>query len=184
MFQSTPSAREGDRTGRLMTKTRKGFNPRLPRGKATHSSYLPARANSGFNPRLPRGKATLLESMQNDDGEVSIHAFREGRRPIACSANFSNSGCFNPRLPRGKATEPSITYARTWMGFNPRLPRGKATARGKATQGLENRFNPRLPRGKATPLRRKRDDQPAQFQSTPSAREGDLGGTSRYDSGL
>ena len=60
-FQSTPSAREGDWALWALVDTAQSFNPRLPRGKATSVgmylvSYIP----------------------------VSIHAFREGRRPRTC----------------------------------------------------------------------------------------------------
>ena len=108
--------------------------------------------------------------------------------------------CFNPRLPRGKATV--LTAINTLSAsFNPRLPRGKATAdeffynllayvsihafregRRRHTMvaiALSTGFNPRLPRGKATQvsifLR-----QGGQFQSTPSAREGDSSPGSVY----
>ena len=102
-FQSTPSAREGDVCADRRDGTGQGFNPRLPRGKATDCQ------------RDDRARET-----------VSIHAFREGRRLCADRRDGTGQG-FNPRLPRGKATLLALIIVHTH-----------------------------------------------QFQSTPSAREGDL----------
>ena len=148
-FQSTPSAREGDsivfavfplfrvsihafREGRrrvrcLISLRVNCFNPRLPRGKATGWQCTTCMCKR-FNPRLPRGKATGIDRGMSRARYVSIHAFREGRRPYRfygrdfCigfqSTPSAREGdqrsarhplavaCFNPRLPRGKATWP------------------------------------------------------------------------------
>ena len=60
-FQSTPSAREGDVARKYLQLTRRRFNPRLPRGKATPRSVFFRKRCGSFNPRLPRGKATTAE---------------------------------------------------------------------------------------------------------------------------
>ena len=80
LFQSTPSAREGDDVASLSTVARRGFNPRLPRGKATVVSLEFFSVSKSFNPRLPRGKATVAY------------------------VDIKSTYSFNPRLPRGKAT--------------------------------------------------------------------------------
>ena len=147
-FQSTPSAREGDIIVLFPLANPEGFNPRLPRGKATRQLRL-VQVNNRVSihafregRRLPDfTKDSRLEGFQStpsaregdfpseivaDVARVSIHAFREGRR-------------------RGILRESRDAY-----GFNPRLPRGKATNE-KCLVILNN-----------------------QFQSTPSAREGDF----------
>ena len=150
-----------------------------------------------FNPRLPRGKATGSPPLSVAASAVSIHAFREGRRPRMPTATFMRRG-FNPRLPRGKATKtmrlsgfsssfqstPSAREGDEHNFFSVHVLRVSIHAfrEGRrpffrALGALERGFNPRLPRGKATPrvtasiMRR-------MFQSTPSAREGD--GTAEY----
>ena len=99
-FQSTPSAREGDLTRLLISTFWRCFNPRIPRGTATFFALVGAQYESGsardadrpyrslfsnsgcFNPRLPRGKATRESLRKSPKFIVSIHAFREGRRPM------------------------------------------------------------------------------------------------------
>ena len=76
---------------------------------------------------------------------VSIHAFREGRRP-ANRANKPVHACFNPRLPRGKATGDER------VGFNRAAVSIHAFREGRRPGGLPVVllgvcFNPRLPRG-------------------------------------
>ena len=103
LFQSTPSAREGDLILFHVSRASRCFNPRLPRGKATTRIVITIITITSFNPRLPRGKATYSSLSPIHIIPVSIHAFREGRRrPQPIYAHQPR--CFNPRLPRGKAT--------------------------------------------------------------------------------
>ena len=148
MFQSTPSAREGD---------------------SPECTYQQSR-------------------------DVSIHAFREGRRHYVPVDSSSRQPGFNPRLPRGKATPRNIVThpsrgfqstpsARegdglsertkiTLLGFNPRLPRGKATWWwGRCRCALCVSIHA-FREGRRLYTRQSRKVR-ASFQSTPSAREGD-----------
>ena len=149
LFQSTPSAREGDKREGDVEVYGVGFNPRLPRGKATlfvvldvpvvvrFNPRLPRgkatrtfqhihHISTRFNPRLPRGKATSKDARCASSAGVSIHAFREGRRPgfavrLFCQFEFQST----PSAREGdQLIQPG---SRLSPRFNPRLPRGKAT---------------------------------------------------------
>ena len=79
-FQSTPSAREGDTALFHLWTTGLSFNPRLPRGKATRGALCFTRAarvsiHAFREGRRPRASAVVITVTG-----VSIHAFREGRR--------------------------------------------------------------------------------------------------------
>ena len=124
---------------------------------------------------------------------VSIHAFREGRRPCRVFT-WTKHPRFNPRLPRGKATTQTTKDGRlesvSIHAFREgrRLLRSNtepSTATFQSTPSAREgdlrvstirlffrRFNPRLPRGKAT-VSVDSSARYAEFQSTPSAREGD-----------
>ena len=170
MFQSTPSAREGDLREVIYSYGFGSFNPRLPRGKATGTVVYRSRRRT-----------------------VSIHAFREGRRHVMRSGldvfyvfqstpsaregdsstnpDDSVGKCFNPRLPRGKATRFAREFWFTWrFQSTPSAREGDAYVLAQSSQ--RHGFNPRLPRGKAT-YNSSSSNVPKQFQSTPSAREGD-----------
>ena len=147
-FQSTPSAREGDWICCIIVRTHNGFNPRLPRGKATTFRAVGLRLTCRFNPRLPRGKATTCGFDVEYRAGVSIHAFREGRRLDIVAQGTQVPG-FNPRLPRGKATKAPCRLAL--------LEEFQSTPSAREGDrflfvliNLPVRFNPRLPRGKAT----------------------------------
>ena len=188
--------REGRRRSLRSLELRKErFNPRLPRGKATirtttgrwttkFQSTPSARegdrvaVDGGVSERMFQSTPSAREGdsvrplRRVASSHVSIHAFREGRRPRAKlalspfpvfqstpSAREGDRRCrvcpvtlasFNPRLPRGKATRTARLVAYSVGSFNPRLPRGKATQRQKLTSASSVCFNPRLPRGKAT----------------------------------
>ena len=79
VFQSTPSAREGDATSRAV---RAVFGVSIHAFREGRRRYRPVRplVAARFNPRLPRGKATSLGAGKLLQSMVSIHAFREGRR--------------------------------------------------------------------------------------------------------
>ena len=125
-FQSTPSAREGDLVTTRIYPRAYRFNPRLPRGKATSHFPSSVTGHNGFNPRLPRGKATRRKGEYLAPYDVSIHAFREGRRPgiyrLVRSVRWFQS---TPSAREGDTR--STRQADRTSSFNPRLPRGKAT---------------------------------------------------------
>ncbi len=145
-FQSTPSAREGDST---TPARRQGwrFNPRLPRGKAT----------------LPHGQRALKSAFQ------STPSAREGDSYISAWVGLV---AFQSTPSAREGDIEWLFQVVTIGSFNPRLPRGKATIVIQYAPGAES-FNPRLPRGKATDAVHRVHDA-MQFQSTPSAREGDI----------
>ena len=102
-FQSTPSAREGDVCWSWTCGSTRRFNPRLPRGKATRrataqrsctkfQSTPSAREGDGRVYAFVFGRRTFQSTPSAREGDigassllvcqgVSIHAFREGRRP-------------------------------------------------------------------------------------------------------
>ena len=123
-FQSTPSAREGDALTIRVTSTELTFQST----PSARESDLPSR------PALP-------------PGGVSIHAFREGRRPRhGCAA--CRTTCFNPRLPRGKATPTGARWRSKSVVSIHAFREGRRQSDGSSNgRGQE-------------------------FQSTPSAREG------------
>ena len=179
-----------------MSAKSSSFNPRLPRGKATRCRPAPRTIAACFNPRLPRGKATTKPPTKIAKNQrVSIHAFREGRRPKSTPPTAKTSR-FNPRLPRGKATPThpcfvvwatvsihafregrrptSMLMSRYYHKFQstPSAREGD-TVRFCRYDRLFFGFNPRLPRGKATSASCGAKWCTTGFQSTPSAREGD-----------
>ena len=102
------------------------FNPRSPRGGATHhlqhrqmiskfQSTLPTRGSDAyshvlalthqlFQSTLPtRGSDFQRYPLIQPQPAVSIHAPHEGERPAFSAAAFSDKS-FNPRSPRGGAT--------------------------------------------------------------------------------
>ena len=149
LFQSTPSAREGDPKPKRCSRSMRSFNPRLPRGKATDDELIYDSGIYRFNPRLPRGKATQTHSSQSQSFVVSIHAFREGRRrsvhntissPLPVSIHAFREGRRRNRCTCRHAQVAVSIHAfregrrplwrriyRKRHSFNPRLPRGKAT---------------------------------------------------------
>ena len=170
LFQSTPSAREGDWIAR--GKATQGVSIHAFREGRRQFGHYQRRTDRSFNPRLPRGKATSLMREVRRVEEVSIHAFREGRRPGECFSLLRMLAFQSTPSAREGDVPVSIFAPTVSRGFNPRLPRGKATAglwlfpalRSVSIHAFrEGRrppftliivvsasFNPRLPRGKAT----------------------------------
>ena len=116
------------------TATDAHFNPRTPRGGATHTCEYIKDFFAHFNPRTPRGGATInssgkrrtyarfqsthpargcdfLKNFSDFHAQISIHAPREGvrRGRHKCKRVIFH---FNPRTPRGGATWPAQMQAR------------------------------------------------------------------------
>ena len=147
MFQSTPSAREGD---------------------PTETPYaLPVRVSIHA---FREGRRHYRRRWISDITRVSIHAFREGRRLhtiVVPSHTRQFQSTPSAREGDASSSEP-ITYKKFQSTPSARegdqpLPRDTK---------LQSRFNPRLPRGKAT-IDWSQCNVAGSFQSTPSAREGD-----------
>ena len=170
MFQSTPSAREGD------------LDPHQNRWEVAEFQSTPS-AREGDPTETPYALPV----------RVSIHAFREGRRHDPWFPECRRRS-FNPRLPRGKATDrDTVRIASQGFQSTPSAREGDHyevahqhvlamfQSTPSAREGDASRtdnlhyhscFNPRLPRGKATFLYQS-NQVATWFQSTPSAREGD-----------
>ncbi len=216
MFQSTPSAREGDRHQIAVARRGAGFNPRLPRGKATAGAQpeigmsvvsihafregrrrgeIMAEGSSPVFQSTPSAReGDRLDLLRQRDLPVSIHAFREGRRPCSpfrrvCFDQFQSTpsaregdvSVFVAQLdlvtfqstPSAREGDPGSPRRKMFARcFNPRLPRGKATA-GHVLQLVPAFVSIHAFREGRRPLPRAVDGGAAQFQSTPSAREGD-----------
>ena len=120
------------------------FNPRSPRGGATHhlqhrqmiskfQSTLPTRGSDAyahvlalthqlFQSTLPtRGSDFQRYPLIQPQPAVSIHAPHEGERPAFSAAAFSDKS-FNPRSPRGGATRTFWRAYRIQYGFQSTLP--------------------------------------------------------------
>ena len=175
-FQSTPSAREGDAEDAAQYASEIGFNPRLPRGKATLSLFQDRQHFPSFNPRLPRGKATcativelalcfvfqstpsaregdVAQFSQTSGQPVSIHAFREGRRRNIPKLKIFTSAVSIHAFREGRRpARASSTFGACGFQSTPSAREGDlASVTGHTLHRL--------------------------FQSTPSAREGDTGNT-------
>ena len=176
LFQSTLPTRGSDFACGRRGNRKENFNPRSPRGGATHlsllaapkggfQSTLPTRGSdrvltfgialySHFNPRSPRGGAT--EAAQGMKGSILY---------------------FNPRSPRGGATRLSRGSGRGrkisihaphegerpfllhnfifWYIFQSTLPTRGSDPLAESVYGRCTHFNPRSPRGGATPTRQR-----------------------------
>ena len=119
-FQSTLPARGSDPKPPSRLPKQNRFNPRSPRGGATirtrnnmrrhrFQSTLPARRsdsnqgmgvrnNLSFNPRSPRGGATCSWGASFGGWLVSIHAPREGERPLGTD-DHTQALLFQSTLP-------------------------------------------------------------------------------------
>ena len=125
-----------------------------------------------FNPRLPRGKATEHPAFFTPFFIVSIHAFREGRRRFAsCLGNCLTKFQSTPSAREGD----ELDFWFTWRdhSFNPRLPRGKATQGQSQVQSAGSVSIHAFREGRRPSTSPCFFTLPS-FQSTPSAREGDM----------
>ena len=127
----------------------------------------------GFNPRLPRGKATFPLHVSLRNLRVSIHAFREGRRldefetdeyDIDVSIHAFREGRRHPVRASGS---PDGTFQST-----PSAREGDSME--TADVGEEEEVSIHAFREGRRPSSRLRRQLTHTFQSTPSAREGDL----------
>ena len=125
------------------------FNPRSPRGGATHPGAPFWQACQYFNPRSPRGGATDVIDALGAISNISIHAPHEGERLLLCACV---NACvhFNPRSPRGGATH-AVPCSTRSLGFQSTLPTRGSDTRYRRAGGRSCYFNPRSPRGGATP---------------------------------
>ena len=145
---------EGERRART-TQQRphtRYFNPRSPRGGATHLSLLAA-PKGGFQSTLPtRGSDRALPMPRLPLSYFNPRSPRGGATR-ARNLRLIHPSHFNPRSPRGGATCAVFFLLRRKMYFNPRSPRGGATDAIDALGAISNDFNPRSPRGGATTAR-------------------------------
>ena len=170
MFQSTPSAREGDKDHSDMLPVWTVSIHAFREGRR-RDVHRPGEVVDCFNPRLPRGKATIYHVGYAVTYTVSIHAFREGRRqysssPIHVVSLFQST-------PSAREGDESREVGGRVGGVSIHAFREGRRRTSTRILDTSSRFNPRLPRGKATRQNVLMSSR-VTFQSTPSAREGDV----------
>ena len=122
-FQSTLPARGSDRQAFVCSLLQPYFNPRSPRGGATSICPQECTPTADFNPRSPRGGATFMPATsaeptskfqstlpaRGSDGDwitlelpqgISIHAPREGERPLSSSVYVATKPSISIHAPR------------------------------------------------------------------------------------
>ncbi len=145
-----------------------------------------------FNPRGPRGTATHSQRIIQQCRAISIHAAREGPRHVI-SFHVQSLHIFQSTRPARDRDTALLINSLAVINFNPRGPRGTATTllltlrlglgisihaaregprRGGTRRGVSGfqHFNPRGPRGTATRLIGERRG--TGFISIHAAREG------------
>jgi len=91
-FQSTPSGGEGDRSASSTHEHNATFQSTPSGGEGDQQQRRWRVAQYRFNPRLPGGKATRWDAVWLVKDDVSIHAFRGGRRPVVACKIDRDSG--------------------------------------------------------------------------------------------
>ena len=121
IFQSTLPTRGSD--GRVLRRRRargRHFNPRSPRGGATHK-YNVAADSQAFQSTLPtRGSDCTHDVLPEAIEFFSIHAPHEGER-LRPPLKVLSMALFNPRSPRGGATD-RLLGAPVYMSFSIHAP--------------------------------------------------------------
>ena len=127
LFQSTPSAREGDRAGTANCSPCRQFQSTPSAREGDKAHFSPPFGKKVSIHAFREGRRRGVKCWLRNSRTVSIHAFREGRRlqsiPFPPAAHAFQS---TPSAREGDRRIYAITIKIT--RFNPRLPRGKATA--------------------------------------------------------
>ena len=122
---------EGDRTLRVTLQLgQRQFQSTPSGGKATQQPDRRTRSRHGFNPRLPGGRRPDEDVLALLNSEVSIHAFR-GEGDYMYAPHTRPSRSFNPRLPGGRRL-PWRGKREKFMLFQSTPSGGKATAAAAA----------------------------------------------------
>ena len=139
------------------TATDAHFNPRTPRGGATHTCEYIKDFFAHFNPRTPRGGATInssgkrrtyarfqsthpargcdfLKNFSDFHAQISIHAPREGVRRVPENVIILPLR-ISIHAPREGVRRGRHKCKRVIFHFNPRTPRGGATYRAVVFAG-------------------------------------------------
>ena len=149
-FQSSLPTRGSDPLPSFLHRQLPFFNPRSPRGGATHGRH--ARLISGrfsiLAPHEGERRDTDTPTLTQDHGfQSSLPTRGSDLRP---SMHIAASTCFQSSLPtRGSDSQLPPIYPRMTF-FNPRSPRGGATGCAGQDRPAAPIFNPRSPRGGAT----------------------------------
>ena len=109
-FQSTLPARGSDLRITIIPMIFLTFQSTLPARGSDNGNKQSVSGVTHFNPRSPRGGATHLCPYKHYKLQISIHAPREGER-LHFYKHIVKPFNFNPRSPRGGAT---IGEIRTW----------------------------------------------------------------------
>ena len=125
-FQSTLPARGSDPAAACIPDCAILFQSTLPARGSDRLLWASCTSSTRFNPRSPRGGATHRIKYISRHNHVSIHAPREGERP-KIPAYTPGQRRFQSTLPaRGSDGEHKIKKIEE-ISFNPRSPRGGAT---------------------------------------------------------
>ena len=130
------------------------FNPRSPRGGATHHTYRTSTIGI-FQSTLPtRGSDSFSFAVGFISASISIHAPHEGER-LNFTITYIIHNNFNPRSPRGGATIIFYNYFILNVRFQSTLPTRGSDSLRKNRSNASSNFNPRSPRGGATFFKRR-----------------------------
>ena len=157
------------------TATDAHFNPRTPRGGATHTCEYIKDFFAHFNPRTPRGGATI-----NSSGKRRTYARFQSTHPARGCDFLKNFSDFHAQIsihaPREGVRRVPENVIILPLRISIHAPReGVRRGRHKCKRVIFH-FNPRTPRGGATwPAQMQARDFP--FQSTHPARGCDVAGT-------
>ena len=148
------------------------FQSTLPARGSDRTTSVTCSVCDDFNPRSPRGGATIVPLRLRTKLSISIHAPREGERPLVFLLGFAAS-LFQSTLPARGSDCPTGFHKQKLFYFNPRSPRGGATLKAFNFIIIKWYFNPRSPRGGAT-TRTYQKTPISLFQSTLPARGSDV----------
>ena len=127
-----------------------GFQSTLPARGSDICAAVVGHHQRSFNPRSPRGGATHHRALADRLRNVSIHAPREGERRGSTRRNACHSA-FQSTLPARGSDLACYPSGLVYFGFQSTLPaRGSDSPAHRAAHPSRASFNPRSPRGGAT----------------------------------
>ena len=149
LFQSTLPARGSDYKRPILSPSASNFNPRSPRGGATHRKSYRIRRKQ-FQSTLPARGSDRPDFTSKSFFEISIHAPREGERQQFAD-NKTVQPQFQSTLPARGSDGRLLIATEQLCAFQSTLP-ARGSDRPKSQKKQKRRhFNPRSPRGGATP---------------------------------
>ena len=148
-FQSTLPAWGSDVSVPASSEARACFNPRSPRGGATHDGGRAGRV-ADVSIHAPRvGERQVVQGDETRDAGVSIHAPRVGERP-GDDVTRHLLNLFQSTLPAWGSDTATPGTALRARSFQSTLPAWGSDGYIPAIPHVQGCFNPRSPRGGAT----------------------------------